>query len=395
VTNSNVARFSGDDSTKDFNNANVTGYETRLYTSDSKWRLQSSGAYSHLSYPDSNSTGHHYFVRVSEVQGIAKYGIGYGVESEFYNPNDLGFLRQGNEVEQFAWLELQTINPVWKVNYARIEISGFYAQLFNPRVYTHLGIRADYNVTFKNYYSMGGGAALNPREGHDYNETRVDDRYFTTPKGFDTHLWIASNYAKPFSMSGWAGISAVTRRGSQWRGGGLNPKWRVNNQFMIQYELDRHFRSKNHGFADFDANDDPIFGKRDHITTTNTIYTQYIVSRNLESDIRFRHYRSTVEYIEFFDLMDDGNLSPSNFSGDLNTVFNALTIDAVMTWRFAPGSELTLAWKNAIYSDGDTDDLEKNYFEDLQDVWNQDQSNSISLKLLYYVDSWALRHRLK
>ncbi|MBC8192064.1 MAG: carbohydrate binding family 9 domain-containing protein [Candidatus Marinimicrobia bacterium] len=395
VTNSNVLRFSGDDSTKDFNNANVTGYETRLYTSDSKWRFQSSGAFSYLSYPDSNSTGHHYFVRVSEVQGVAKYGVGYAVESEFYNPNDLGFLRQANEVEQYAWVELQTINPVWKVNDARIEISGFYAQLFNPRVYTHLGIRADYNMTFKNYYSMGGGAAWNPREGHDYYETRVDDRYFTTPKGFDTHLWLASNYTKPFSMSGWAGISAVTRRGSQWRGGGLDPRWRINNQFMIQYGFEKHYRSNNHGFADFDANDDPIFGKRDHITTTNTIYTQYIVSRNLESDIRFRHYRSTVEYKEFFDLMDDGNLSPSSFSGDLNTAFNALTIDAVMTWRFAPGSELTLAWKNAIYSDGDTEDLEKNYFEDLQDVWNQDQSNSISLKLLYYVDSWALRHRLK
>jgi hypothetical protein len=195
-------------------------------------------------------------------------------------------------------------------------------------------------------------------------------------------------------MSGWIGTSAVTRRGSQWRGYGLNPKWRINNQFMIQYELDRHQRSNNHGFADFDENDDPIFGKRDHITTTNTIYSQFIVSKNLESDIRFRHYRSSVEYKQFFDLLDDGNLSPSSFSGDLNTVFNALTIDAVVTWRFSPGSELTLAWKNAIYSDGDTQDLEKTYFEDLQDVWNQDQSNSLSLKLLYYVDSWALKHRL-
>jgi hypothetical protein len=176
---------------------------------------------------------------------------------------------------------------------------------------------------------------------------------------------------------------------------GLNPTWRVNNQFMIRYELDRHRRSNNHGFADFDENDEPIFGKRDHFTTTNAINSQYIFSRNLESDFRLRHYRSTVEYKEFFDLKEDGNLSPSSFNQDLNTVFNALTIDAVMTWRFAPGSELTFSWKNAIYSDGETEDLEKSYFEDLQDVWNEDQSNSISVKLLYYVDSWALRHRLK
>ncbi len=395
VANTNVQRFAEDDSSNDFRDANVIGYETRLYTKDSKWRLESGGAYNLLSYPDSTSTGFRYSVKVVEDQGVLQYGIGHGVESEHFNPNDMGFLRQANEIENYAWIELQTIDPVWILNEARIEISGYYSQLYEPRAYTHTGVRADYNMTFRNYYSMGGGLAWNPREGHDYHETRVDDRYFTTPKGFDTHIWMGSNSSKPFSMSGWTGISAVTRRGSQWQGMGLNPAWRINNQFMIRYELDRHRRTNNHGFADFDANDEPIFGKRDHYTTTNSIYSQYIFSRSLESDIRLRHYRSTVKYKAFFDLMKDGNLSPSAFDEDLNTVFNALTIDAVMTWRFAPGSELTLAWKNAIYTDGDTDDLEKSYFEDLNDVWNQDQSNSISLKLLYYVDSWSLRHRFK
>ncbi|NQV50894.1 MAG: carbohydrate binding family 9 domain-containing protein [Candidatus Marinimicrobia bacterium] len=395
LTNTNVQRFSGDDTTNDFRDANVVGYETRLYTKDSKWRFESGGAYNKLSYPDSTSTGYRYFVELVEDQGALQYGVGHSVESEFFNPNDMGFLTQPNEMEQFGWIELKTLNPVWKVNAAALKLKANYSQLNSPRVFTQLNFNADYDVTFKNYYSIGGGMSLSPKEGHNYYETRVEDRYFTTPKGFDTHIWVASNYNKPFSMSGWIGISTVTRRGAQWRGGGLNPKWRISNQFMIQYELDRHHRSNNHGFADFDEHDDPIFGRRDHLTTTNTVYTQYIFSKNLESDIRLRHYRSTVEYKEFFDLMNDGNLSPSSFSGDLNTVFNALTIDAVMTWRFSPGSELTLSWKNAIYSEGTAQDLDKSYFEDLQDVWNMDQSNSLSVKLLYYVDSWALRHRLK
>ncbi|NQV41540.1 MAG: carbohydrate binding family 9 domain-containing protein [Candidatus Marinimicrobia bacterium] len=395
LTNTNVQRFSGDDSTNDFRDANVTGYDTRLYTKDSKWRFDSMGAYNNLSFPDSTSTGFRYYFQFVEDQGAIQYAVGHSVESEFFDPNDMGFLRQSNEMQHFAWMEFKTLNPVWKVNGAQLRLNANYSQLYSPRAFTYLNINANYDVNFKNYYSLGGGMSWNPKEGHDYYETRVDDRYFTTPKGFDTHIWVATNYNKPFSLSAWTGISTVTRRGSQWRGHGLNPKWRISNQFMIQYELDQHFRSNNHGFADFDENDNPIFGRRDHITTTNTVYSQFIVSRNLESDIRLRHYRSTVEYKEFFDLMDDGNLSTSSFSGDLNTVFNALTIDAVMTWRFTPGSELTLSWKNAIYSDGDTEGLAKSYFEDLQDVWNQDQSNSISLKLLYYVDSWALRHRLK
>jgi hypothetical protein len=395
LTNTNVKRFAADDTTNDFRDANVIGYETRLYTKDSKWRLDSGGAYDQLSFHDSASTGYRYFVELVEDQGAIQYGVGHSVESEFFNPNDMGFLRRANQMDEFAWIEFKILNPVWRVNQAELRLRGNYSQLYRPRVFTQLHFNADYHVNFKNYYSMGGGASWQPREGHDYYEPRVEDRYFTTPRGFDTHIWVASNFNKPFSMSGWVGTSTVTRRGSQWRGGGLNPKWRISNQFMVQYELDRHHRSNNHGFADFDENDNPIFGKRDHITTTNSVYSQFIVSRNLESDIRFRHYRSTVEYKEFYDLMDDGNLSPSSFTGDLNTVFNALTIDAVVTWRFTAGSELTLAWKNAIYSDGGTQELQKNYFQDLQDVWNMDQSNSISLKLLYYVDSWSLRHRLK
>lgn len=395
LANTNVQRFAGDDSTNDFRDANVIGYQTRLYTKGSRWRFESGGAYNHLSYPDSTSDGFRYFVEVAEDQGAFKFGLGQSVESEFFNPNDMGFLRQPNESTQFGWVEFQILDPIWKVNGGHLSIRARYSQLYNPRVYTSVNFNANYELNFKNYYSIGGGASLQPREGHDYYETRVEDRYFTTPKGFDTHLWIASNYNKPFSVSGWSGISAVTRRGSQWQGMGLNPKWRVNDQFMIRYDLDRHRRSNNHGFADFDENDDPIFGKRDHFTTTNAINSQYIFNRDLESDIRLRHYRSTVKYKQFFDLKEDGNLSPSTFDEDLNTVFNAFTIDAVLTWRFAPGSELTLAWKNAIYTDGDTQDLEKTYFEDLSDVWNEDQSNSISLKLLYYVDSWALKHRIR
>ncbi len=193
ITNTNVQRFADDDTTQDFRDANVIGYETRLYTKDNKWRFESVGAYNHLSYPDSTSNGFRYFVELVEDQGAIQYGFGQNVESEFFNPNDMGFLRQPNEVAQFAWVEFKTLNPVWKVNQAQFEVSGNYSQLYNPRVYTQLSFNAGYNVTFKNYYSLGGGASWQPREGHDYYETRVEDRYFTTPKGFDTHVWVASN----------------------------------------------------------------------------------------------------------------------------------------------------------------------------------------------------------
>ena len=172
---------------------------------------------------------------------------------------------------------------------------------------------------------------------------------------------------------------------------GLNPSWRVNNQIQINYGLDMDNLTDEYGFAEFDSLDNPIFGRRDNLTITNSINAQFIVSKDLESHLRMRYYRASVNYHDYYDLLDDGELQLRTYDENLDQVFNAFTIDAVMTWRFAPGSEFTLTWKNAIYtSDSDTD---LSYLDDLRGLGSEDQNNTISLKLLYYVDAWDLRHR--
>ena len=393
IANSNVQRFSGSDSTNDFRDANVTGFETRLLTKNSQWVLEASGAYDQLSYPDSVSTGFKFNVGIAEQLGAFQYGLGQNIESEYFDPNDMGFLRQSNDFSQYAWLALATLNPVWKLNNARINVRTSYSSRFHPRLYTSFDVNVNYNMTFRNYVSVGGGFSLKPKDGHDYNEPRVEGLYFTTPKWFDIHTWVSSNFNKPFSMSGWMGGSATSRRGSYWRGTGMNPRWRVNKQWVVSYNLEVNSITNGYGFADYDNAGNPVFGERDQVTITNSFNSQYIFSRNLESDIRMRYYRSALDYDEFFDLGSDGELYPSTYTNDLNTVFGAFTVDAVMIWRFAPGSELNITLKNAIYTSGD--DPGVNFFDDVRALGSQDQSNSISLKLLYYVDSWALKHRLQ
>jgi len=391
VINTNVQRFSGDDTTNDFRDANVIGFETRLLSKDSKWEFEANGAYNRLIYPDSVSTGYRYNVDVSEEEGMLQYGTGIGVESKHFNPNDMGFLRQPNELVHFAWAQIKTLNPTWKVNDARLEVSESYTWLYKPRLYSSFRVRVDWDVTFKNYVSTGGGLNIFPKESHDHYEARVDDRYFVNPKYMHGHAWLSSNRNKPFSISGWTGMSTKTNRGTRWRGGGFSPSWRVNNQIQINYDLDLDKMKDDHAFADFDSLDNPVFGRRDNLTITNSLYSQFIFSRNLESDLRLRYYRAAVDYHDYYDLLDDGDLQSREFDAELDQVFNAFTIDAVMTWRFAPGSELTLSWKNAIYADDS--DTEVTFFDDLKGLGSEDQNNSVSLKLLYYVDAWNLKHR--
>ena len=63
--------------------------------------------------------------------------------------------------------------------------------------------------------------------------------------------------------------------------------------------------------------------------------------------------------------------------------YNAFTIDMVFKWNFAPGSWIVGVWKNIIDVEGDPIN---NYFQNIDNMFGDDQINSFSLKVLYYLD---------
>ncbi|MGM0665804.1 MAG: DUF5916 domain-containing protein, partial [Bacteroidota bacterium] len=54
------------------------------------------------------------------------------------------------------------------------------------------------------------------------------------------------------------------------------------------------------------------------------------------------------------------------------------------TWRFAPGSEMSLVWKNSIYAD--SEEIYYDFEDNLKHMFGKGSTNSLSLKILYYLD---------
>jgi hypothetical protein len=111
---------------------------------------------------------------------------------------------------------------------------------------------------------------------------------------------------------------------------------------------------------------------------------------------RLRHYRSTVKYHFFYDLQDDGSLVRNTITGltstgesAYNTNFNAFTIDWVYRWVFKPGSELNLVWKNSIFANDKR--VQEKYWQNLHTTFENGALNSISLKVLYWLDYQAVK----
>jgi hypothetical protein len=106
---------------------------------------------------------------------------------------------------------------------------------------------------------------------------------------------------------------------------------------------------------------------------------------------RMRHYRSSIRYNFFYELMENGRLEQTAFTGlDANGVsaydinYNAFTIDFVYRWVFMPGSELSLVWKNSIFLSDKR--VVEDYLTNLQSTLENGPFNSFSIKILFWLD---------
>ena len=112
----------------------------------------------------------------------------------------------------------------------------------------------------------------------------------------------------------------------------------------------------------------------------------------MSASFRLRHYWRRAEYDSFYELQDDGYVAPSSYTGDHNINYNSFNINLVYSWRIATGSELSLIWKYAI--DEQEDHIRTHSFtKNLGNLFDIPSQNSLSLKLLYYIDWQKLKGR--
>lgn len=68
--------------------------------------------------------------------------------------------------------------------------------------------------------------------------------------------------------------------------------------------------------------------------------------------------------------------------------FSNINIDFVYRWHFSPGSDLYLTWKNNAFNN--SDQLDK-FSSTLSDTFHNKTRNSLTLKVLYYLDYNSLK----
>lgn len=397
LTNTNVMREGI------FYDANVTGFNSKFNSKNNKIYVSGRTALSNKFAASGTSTGYNYGLRTGKQTGNFVVHAGYFEESNTYDPNDLGFNTNNNKRILDATFGYRIFKPFWRINQFSSSVNISYNRLYNPNAYTGTYLSGSVFANSKRFHAAGFEFNSSLTNSYDYFEPRAEGMYFVRPKWLDLGFWISSNYQKRLAID--ASFSYVFVARDRWveYSYRFSPRIRLSDKIFLIYEFDQSFSFNSQGYAvpfgtPAVSSSAIIFGSRDRINTTNTINFQYTLTNRMGITFRLRHYRSSLSYDSFFDLMNDGTLSPNNLNGNgidgksvYNTNFNAFTIDFVYRWVFLPGSEVNIVWKNNIYSnDLNMDAL---FLSNITSMFNFDPMNSLSIKILYWLDYQSLKRK--
>lgn len=409
LINTNVTRDGS------YYDANVTGTQFNIQDKNIRYAVSGFAAVSQqygLNGKDVFGTSHN--LKLSKVSGNFNADIGYSLNSDRYDPNDLGFLLFNNTINKFVSANYNIYKPFGKFNRAGFGAFVNHTQIYNPRAFNNLGTGLNAFFILKTFDAFGVNVNSEPIVSYDYFETRTPGRYYTYPVNHNVGGWISTDYRKQLAFDIEANYRWFDETGRFRINYSFAPRFRVNNKLSFIYKYSVSDWHNDVGYAvpnglwrdslragnlDYPF-EQIVFGIRDQKTYSNVFTTQYTFNNKMGLSFRLRQYWSKVSYDNVYELAENGSLASSPYTGrDANgnsyhdNSFNAFNIDMVYSWVFSPGSELRLVWKNAIYSSDDN--VSRSFDSNLRYVLDQTQTNSFSVKFLYFLDSSMLKKKPK
>lgn len=381
--NTNTTRNGG------FRDANVSAALFDLSTKANSYNL-----FGDLKYSTVNDIENYDGIKTSlnfgKTSGKYRYLLSGKYISKNYDVNDLGIIFYTNYHSAFANGSYRIVNPTKFFNTFKIE------QEVNLEVQNTTGKNQEawYKTSIKattlqnNYVEFL--FQLNPLDRFDFFEPRVDGRFVYIPKSVTAYAAFVTNQNKPFTYEV---ESAITKFDEDQRvtyllNGGV--KYRFNTKFSLAYDVQYTHKVNDRGWVGFDS-DDIIFGRRDREILQNNITGKYAINTKMTLNLAGRYYWSYSDNKAFFTLQDNGYLTPNNdYSLNKNRNFNSWNFDLSYSWWFAPGSELSILYRN--YSQIGSNTVEKKFNTNLKNVFDADMTNILSVSFRYFIDYNAVKN---
>jgi hypothetical protein len=257
---------------------------------------------------------------------------------------------------------------------------------------------ANYNINInttskKNDY-YGFGLNGRPVVTYDFYEPRSNNetRFLAIPTVVNGYIYFSSNFNRKFAIDVNPSFGVVSEKDRINYGISIGPRYRFSNKFSLNYNFNFFRQNNNVGYAATDYATNEIFmGRRDRVTYTNTIQGKYSLNNDMNFNLAIRHYWSYADYHQYYSLQDDGSLAPTTaYTGNRNNNFNTWNLDLSYSWWFAPGSQISVLYRNNAGSF--ENDIQKDFGSNIKNVINHNNLNHIlSISIRYFIDYNSLK----
>ncbi len=375
--------------------ANVSAFLFSLNDKKNKYNISGAGKVSHVGSgieEKGDNTGFSYELKGGRQSGNFVWNYRQVMTDNKFDPTDLGFFNNNNFFNNSANLGYNKFTPGKWYNQFQTWLEITHSQRFKPRAYQSFSTNLGGWMQFKNFWS--GNINLDRQfGGNDFYEPRAAGREFNTSPSIGASLSVNSNRAKKWSGGGFFAVRFREQFNGFGYGTGLYQNYRVSNKFSLGLDLNVEPRYNFAGWLGQTAAKEVIFSRYDRNTVESSIDARYTFSSKMGVTIRARHYWSDRRNKEYFILTNDGGLE-SHSGGELtdnHVNYNVFNVDMIYSWQFAPGSELSVAYKDA--SEDFENSNREGYVNNFNRIIGLPHNNNVSLKILYYLDYLQLRKK--
>lgn len=374
----------------EFRDANTSALVFDLNTKQNTYNLYGDFKFSHVNTLE-DYNGYKTALNFEKTSGRYRYLFSGKYISENYDINDLGIVFYTNYHSALANGSYRILNPTKVFNTLKIE------QELNLEIQNTTGKIQEnwYKTVFKgtslnnDYFELG--IVLNPLESFDFYEPREYGSYVYIPKRIASYFGFELNRNNPLTLDMTVNFTKYDEQKRITSGLYISPKYRFNDKISLAYALEYTKMKNDRGWVDSN-NSGIIFTERNREILQNDLTGKYSLNNKMTINLTARYYWSYSKNHDFFTLQNNGYLAPNstyNLNKDRN--FNSWNFDLSYSWWFAPGSEISVLYRNYGLERAST--VEKEVSKNLKNIFNSDLTNVLSISLRYFIDYNVIKNK--